>query len=103
ARIPVKVSCVLDEHNVPDVESFLRRCHAIGVRRVVLRKQFGDPRTFEVPLARVGEYRGNPVYELDGMEVTYWDFDVSQSSSINLFADGTIGSEYLLVKNVACG
>jgi hypothetical protein len=34
------------------------------------------------------------------MEVTYWDFDTTTSSSINLFADGTLGASYLLTANV---
>jgi molybdenum cofactor biosynthesis enzyme MoaA len=100
ATIPVKVSCVLDEHNVGEVEEFLRRCRNIGIRRVVLRRIFGDERTW--PVLRGTEparqYRGNPVYDVDGMEVTYWNFDAAASTSINLFADGTLGSSYLLTK-----
>ncbi len=30
------------------------------------------------------------------MEVTRWDFDSSECRSINLFADGSLGSSYLL-------
>jgi MoaA/NifB/PqqE/SkfB family radical SAM enzyme len=98
ARIPVKVSCVVNEHNVQEIDSFLERCGRIGVRRLVLRKLYGDQR--EWPLLRGlpirNYYRGNPVVDLAGMEVTYWDFDLTSSRSINLFADGTIGTSYLL-------
>lgn len=96
ATIPVKVSCVLDHDNAAALEPFLARCRAIGVRRVVLRRIFGDPRRWEIPLPRTGEYRGNPVYDYRGMEVTYWDFEATSSSSINLFADGSLGGDYLL-------
>lgn len=102
-QIPVKISCVLDADNAPSLSAFVARCHAIGVRRVVLRKLFGDTRTWAVPLERVGSYRGNRVYDYRGMEVTFWDFDVSTSTSVNLFADGSLGDQYLLVESVARG
>ncbi|MBI2393797.1 MAG: radical SAM protein [Deltaproteobacteria bacterium] len=101
ARIPVKISCVLDADNARDLERFLSRCRALGVRRVVLRRQFGDTRTWEVPLRQTGTYRGNPVYDHDGVEVTYWDFDATTSTSLNLFADGSLGEEYLLVRSAS--
>jgi hypothetical protein len=31
-----------------------------------------------------------------GMEITRWDFDASECRSVNLFADGTLGTSYLL-------
>ena len=105
ARIPVKVSCVVTEANRDEIPGFLRRCQAIGVKRLVLRKLYGEMRGWEelldwkgTQLACRGNYRGNPVYALDGMEVTLWDFDVTESRSINLFADGTISSAYRLVE-----
>lgn len=100
AKIPVKISCVLDERNAPQVPAFLARCREIGVRRVVLRRQYGDPRAWDLfpGVAPARRYRNNPVYALDGLEVTYWEFEDAQSTSINLFADGTLGTEYLLAK-----
>jgi molybdenum cofactor biosynthesis enzyme MoaA len=98
ARVPVKVSCVIDEHNVGQLDAFLARCREIGVRRVVLRQLYGDTRRWSLPsrLRRVGEYRHNPVYDYRGMEVTYWRFDATTSTSLNLFSDGTISDKYLL-------
>ncbi len=49
-------------------------------------------------LPQHGNYRGNPVYDYSGMEVTYWNFDHSESTSINLFSTGVISEEYLLAK-----
>jgi hypothetical protein len=46
----------------------------------------------------LGSYRDNPVYDYRGMEVTYWNFERTSSTSLNLFADGTISEEYLLTK-----
>ena len=47
----------------------------------------------------VAAYRENPVYEYGGMEVTCWDFTQSTSRSLNLFSDGTISAEYLLIRS----
>jgi pyruvate-formate lyase-activating enzyme len=100
AAIPVKVSAVVNEQNEAGVESFLERCRALGVRRLVLRRLFSDPRPWPsfAGLRSVGEYRGNPVMDFCGMEVTLWSFDASSCRSLNLFADGTVGSSYLLTE-----
>ncbi len=42
ARIPVKISCVVTRHNRAEIGDFLEACHSLGVRRVVLRKLFGE-------------------------------------------------------------
>jgi hypothetical protein len=103
ARIPVKVSCVLDDPNLPEVDGFLARCARIGVKRVVLRRLFGDRRPFRVLEGRrpVRSFRGNPVFEVAGMEVTLWDFDAATCRSVNLFPDGTLGRDYLLTETGA--
>jgi len=100
SRIPIKVSCVIDEHNVGENDSLLNRCKEIGVPRIVLRKLYGDARDWPVlrGLPVKAHYRNNPVYDLDGMEVTYWRFDQTTSTSISLFADGTLGTSYLLAE-----
>lgn len=105
SRVQVKVSCVVTEANRGEIPDFLRRCQAIGIERLVLRKLYGELRGWEelldseaTKLVCRGNYRGNPVYDLGGMEVTLWDFDVTASRSINLFADGTISSAYRLVE-----
>jgi hypothetical protein len=92
---------VISEHNAHDLPSFMRRCRALGVRRFVVRRLFGDARRWDVlpNLDRVRTHRGNPVYDFDGLEVTVWDFDVATPRSINLFADGTLGTEYLLTRS----
>ena len=100
ARIPVKVSCVVNEHNVAEIDAFLAECRRIGVRRVVVRRLYGETREWDIlrGLPVVGSFRGNPVLSCDGMEVTYWDFDESRCRSLNLFADGTLGTSYLLAE-----
>jgi len=102
ATIPVKVSCILTDDNVGEIDEFLDRCQKLGVQRLVLRKLYGERRTWEmlfpshVKLDRTGDYRGNPVYCYQGMEVTLWDFQQTESTSINLFSNGLISDQYLL-------
>lgn len=105
ARIPVKVSCVLDDANAGEIDSFLATCAGLGVRRVVLRRQFGDARPWPraVDHAPVRWFRGNPVHEVHGLEVTLWDFDDARFRSLNLFADGTLGTSYLLTETRELG
>ena len=103
AAIPVKVSAVVNEHNEPGLEEFLERCRAIGVRRLVLRRLFAEggdhrPWPFFGGLRPVGQYRGNPVMDFSGMEVTLWSFEAATCRSLNLFADGTLGTSYLLTE-----
>jgi MoaA/NifB/PqqE/SkfB family radical SAM enzyme len=104
ARVPVKVSCVVNEHNVGQLEDFLTRCRALGVRRVVLRQLYGDTRRGDIlpGQAPVSTYRNNPVYDYGGMEVTYWRFEDTSSTSLNLFSNGSISSEYLLARPPRC-
>jgi hypothetical protein len=45
-------------------------------------------------------HRGNPVRDVHGMEVTVWDFERSESRSINLFAAGTIGEDYPITRTL---
>jgi MoaA/NifB/PqqE/SkfB family radical SAM enzyme len=105
-RIPVKISCVIEEYNVDQVDVFLARCHEIGIRRLAFRQLYGDPRRWDIlsDLRPVTTYRNNPVYDYDGadklhpMEITYWDFDRTTSTSLNLFSDGSISTKYLLAR-----
>jgi MoaA/NifB/PqqE/SkfB family radical SAM enzyme len=103
AKIPLKVSCVVDDPNEGELDSYLAKCAQIGVARVVLRKLFGEKRTRPPPLTLAARtpthtFKGNPVYDVDGMEVTLWDFDGSQCRSLNLFPDGTLGTSYHLTR-----
>jgi molybdenum cofactor biosynthesis enzyme MoaA len=105
ARVPVKISCVVNEHNVEELAEFLARCGALGVKRLVLRHLYGDARRWQLPpsLKLTAFYRHNPVYDYDGMEVTYWRFDQTNSTSLNLFSNGTISDRYLLTRTVNSG
>jgi len=98
AEVSVKISCVINEHNVNEVDEFLDRCHNIGVERVVFRQLYGDTRQWNIlpHLPVVGAYHNNPVYNYHGIEVTLWNFHHTHSRSLNLFSNGMISPHYLL-------
>jgi MoaA/NifB/PqqE/SkfB family radical SAM enzyme len=105
AEVSIKVSCVVTDDNASDVPRFLEGCRSLGVRRLVLRKLMGERRPWdqlirleETGLVVRGSYRGNPVYQCGGMEVTLWDFGQTESRSLNLFSSGTISTAYLLTE-----
>lgn len=64
----------------------------------MLRKLFGETRSYPVLASRTPArwFKGNPVYDVDGLEVTVWNFDHAQCRRVNLFPDGTLGTSYLL-------
>jgi MoaA/NifB/PqqE/SkfB family radical SAM enzyme len=118
ARIPIKVSCLLNERNAGEAGSYMERCREIGVQRLVFRREYrpscGETDAFSglrEPYPRealagcilCGTYRGNPVYDCQGMQVTFWSFERTTSTSLNLFADGTVSSQYLLARAVPKG
>lgn len=94
ARVPVKISALATE----TTGRFLDGLRNLGVARVVLRRLFGDPQEVVLPegLVACGSYRNNPVFYWRGMQVTLWTFDTSESTSLNLFPNGTLSSRYLL-------
>ncbi|MBW7857297.1 MAG: radical SAM protein [Leptonema sp. (in: Bacteria)] len=100
SKIPIKISCVVNEYNVHDIENFLNQLQKLGIKRVAIRQLYGDKRKWPIlkGYTPIRYYRKNPVYDIGGLEVTYWNFDETNSNSINLFADGTIHESYLIAK-----
>lgn len=100
ATIPIKISTLVTPANEQELDEILSRCRLLGVRRMVLRKPWQNVGPFE-PLrthAPVRSHGGNPVYDLDGLEVTVWDFHRARLDCINLFADGSVTSDYALAR-----
>jgi hypothetical protein len=106
ARVPVKLSCLVTGANARELPGYLDRCRALGIRRVVLRKPFGERRRWEAwcdlscleGMRERRVYCGNPVYADEALEVTVWDFERTESRAINLFSSGEISREYLLAR-----
>jgi MoaA/NifB/PqqE/SkfB family radical SAM enzyme len=96
----LKISTVITEHNINEIPSIMARCRELGISRMVLRKLYGETRRWNLfpHLEPVRYFGGNPVYDVDGMEVTLWDFSASRVQCLNLFSDGSISQEYQLTK-----
>mmetsp|Transcript_26330 Transcript_26330/g.36712 ORF Transcript_26330/g.36712 Transcript_26330/m.36712 type:complete len:309 (+) Transcript_26330:114-1040(+) len=102
SKIPIKLSCVLTDDNVHDFDSYLCKCAEYGVQRLSVRHLFGESyseKRYKFLFdgrEPVRHFRGNPVYDIEGMEVTHWTFEDFSKPSINLFSDGSISTKYLL-------
>lgn len=100
SKIPLKISTLITEHNSAQVPFITSRCRSLGIRRMVLRKLYGETRPWDpFPHLQPVRYFGkNPVYDIDGMEITVWDFSRSELRCLNLFSDGSISREYELTR-----
>jgi len=105
ARVPIKISCLINEHNFTEISEFVAQCQRLGLKRLVLRQLYGERGVWPIinglsprGAAQLAVYRGNPVYDYRGLEVTLWDFDQSESTSLNLFSNGVISDTYLLAE-----
>jgi MoaA/NifB/PqqE/SkfB family radical SAM enzyme len=98
SAIPIKISILVTKHNIKEIPAIITRCRELGISRMVLRKPYGETPQWDIFPDRkaVRYFGGNPVYDLNGMEVTIWDFSVSKVRCINLFSDGSISQEYKL-------
>jgi MoaA/NifB/PqqE/SkfB family radical SAM enzyme len=100
SKIPIKLSCVVTEDNHAEVDAYIYHARQYGIKRIAFRYVFGNERRWDLfPRLTPSSYHcANPVYNIDGVEVTHWIFDKTSGKSINLFSDGTLSEEYLLVK-----
>lgn len=103
SKVPIKISTILTEQNINEIPEIIARCRDLGISRIVLRKLYGE--THDWLLLPQHEptrfFGGNPVYDLNGMEITIWDFSHSSVRCLNLFSDGSLSPEYQLTrKNV---
>ncbi|CAF0832645.1 unnamed protein product [Rotaria sordida] len=101
-NIPIKLSCILTEDNIHQVEEYLQTAKKLGIKRIALRHLYGDDRRWPIPVFQnkqpIKYHQNNPVYDFDGLQVTHWIFDKTSGRSLNLFSDGTLSDEYLLTK-----
>lgn len=105
ASLPVKLSILVTEENAAEVEMTLKTAAALGVRRLVLRKPDGELRPWGrllpmrfPPNSFRGWHQHNPVFALEGMEVTLWDFRRSTSRCLTLFSSGLLSTTYRLTE-----
>jgi oxygen-independent coproporphyrinogen-3 oxidase len=102
SNVPIKLSCVLTEDNIHQVEEYLQIAKELGIKRIALRHLYGDDRRWPIKAFEnkipIKYHQSNPVYDFDGLQVTHWIFDKTSGRSLNLFSDGTLSPEYLLTK-----
>ena len=100
SRIPLKISTLITNQNSDEIPSIIAHCHELGISRMVLRKLYGEAQDWNLfpNLKPVRYFGANPVYDVEGMEVTLWDFSASTVNCLNLFSDGTISPEYQLTQ-----
>ncbi len=98
SEILIKISTLITEHNSGQLHEIIDRCRKLGIKRMVLRQRYGEHQfvpAFDV-LTPIRQFAGNPVYEVDGIEVTIWNFSRSKLQCLNLFPDGTLSHHYEL-------
>jgi oxygen-independent coproporphyrinogen-3 oxidase len=102
SNVPIKLSCVLTEDNIHQVEEYLQTAKDLGIKRIALRHIYGDSRRWPIQAFQnkkpIKYHQSNPVYDFDGLQVTHWIFDNTSGRSLNLFSDGTLSDKYLLTK-----
>ncbi len=97
SMIPIKLSMILTEHNFGQEKDYILHAAELGIKRVIIRKLFGKENEFslleyETPKRFI--YK-NPVYEIDGVEVTVWNYSDSSAKAIYLFPDGSIRHSFI--------
>jgi MoaA/NifB/PqqE/SkfB family radical SAM enzyme len=102
ARIPIKVSTLVTAHNVHELPALLARLRELDLTRAVLRRCVGEAQRWPLLTEHrpVRWFGGNPVYDLDGLEVSIWDFAATALDCVNLYSDGRLEDSYRLRREV---
>jgi len=95
-RIPIKLSMLLTEHNQGEIEDYVRQIKELGINRMAIRKLVGREDEFKIfeGVKPKKQIFGNPVYEIDGVEVTVWDYTKSIVRGLYLFPDGSLRDSF---------
>lgn len=98
---PIKVNVVLGPENIDHVEETIRCCKVAGIKKVNLREPYGQPHIGD-PLINSGyasdKRLGMAKYDVDGVDVTYWDVHYVEVESVNLYANGRVSVTYPITK-----
>lgn len=105
---PIKLSRIVTERNntFDDTKLYLKMAMENNIKRIAFRKVFWEffswHKTIDflekMEAVYTWEFRSNPVYMWNNIEITLWSFDNTTSKSINLFSDGRISGEYLITR-----
>ena len=97
---PVKINAVLCPETMED-KDLLRTIGQVaqsGYDKVNVREPYGQPHIGDPfrawGIEQNGERLGMPTYNIDGVDVTYWDVHYVEVESINLYASGVVSRTY---------
>lgn len=93
----LKVNVVLCPESLREKDLFetLTDLARFGIQKVNLREPYGQPRIgCPIHESPIGYRFGMPVFDWNGMEVTYWDVHYVEVESVNLYANGIVSTTY---------
>lgn len=95
----VKINIVLGPENVEDTQNTVRAIHGMtGITRFNLREPYGQPKIgapkWLADIQPFGTVFGNPFWDIDGAMVCHWDVHYTEVESVNLYADGSVSTDY---------
>jgi len=96
SKILIKLSMLLTEHNQKEIFDYVRNARRLGLNRVAIRKVVGKEDELKIledkqPTRHIF---GNPVYQVDGVEVTVWNYTKSEVKGLYLFPDGSLRESF---------
>ena len=96
SEIPIKLSMLLTEYNKEEIKDYIRNAEKLGINRMAIRKLVGREDEFKVfeEMSPIKVIFGNPVYQIDGIEVTVWNYTESNVKGLYLFPDGSLRDNF---------
>jgi len=94
-KTPIKLSMLLPSTCTPALlDHYIYSCRGIGVKRIVLRQIMGEePLMFPYRMLKpyyARNFKNNKVYDVDGVEVTIWDWEKTSITGLYLMPNGKI-------------
>jgi uncharacterized Fe-S cluster-containing radical SAM superfamily enzyme len=96
SKISIKLSMLLTEHNKVEINDYIKNAKNLGINRIAIRKLVDRENEIEIfdkmnPIKKIFE---NPVYNIDGVEVTIWNYTKSNIKGLYLFPDGSLRDDF---------
>ncbi len=96
SKIPIKLSMLLTEHNKDKIDDYVKNVKDLGISRIAIRKLVGREDEFRIfeEISPIKSIFKNPVYQIEGVEVTVWDYTKSSVKGLYLFSDGSLRDNF---------
>lgn len=96
SAIPIKLSMLLTEHNQEEFREYIRKTKELGIDRITIRKLVDREKEFDILTEEtpIKYIFGNPVYKINDVEVTVWDYTKSTVKGLYLFPDGSLRDSF---------